>query len=239
MGRVSRFKMRCATGGLLAGIAGLCVAPAAAHPHVFIDTTITAILNDSGQLAAVRLRWDYDSVVSMLVVEDAAADVDLDGRITPAEAAALDGFDMTWIEGFDGDTSVFQAETPLPLEPGPQDWATGWVAVGEGGHLWSEHTRKLVSPVDPGDGPVSFVVYDISDYTAYVFTAAALRPVDPAGIVPVDCRIGPPSQTGADAEAGFLSTLGLFVFGKDDGKTAGSVVPTPAPGRAIAVLSCG
>ena len=225
--------------GVFATIAGLAATPAAAHPHVFIDTSLTAVLNDSGQLTAIRLRWDYDDYISMMLVEDKSADTDLDGTISASEMAALNGFDMTWVDGFDGDTSLSQSDTPLLLEPGPQDWATGWAATDGGGHLWSEHTRRLVTPVDLADGPVSVVVYDFSDYTAYAFTGAVVEGVGSAG---VSCRIGPPSGAEGGAEGdGFLATLGLFVFGSDD-KAAGSgvpaLVPDPAPGRVVAVLSC-
>ncbi len=217
-----------------AGVAG----PAVAHPHVFIDTTVTAILDPHGRLTAVRLRWDYDNLLSMMVVADKGADADLDGTISLAEAVVLDGFDMTWIDGFDGDTSVFQGEVPLPLEPGPQDWATGWMADGDGGHLWSEHTRRLAAPVDLGAGPVSIVVHDVSDYTAYALTDAALLPGNAAEPVRTDCRIEAPSRPAEETDGGLVSTVGLFLFGRDDGAET-SIVPDTAPGRVIAVLTCG
>ncbi len=217
-------------------VAGLTAGPGAAHPHVFIDTSVTAILDQNGQLTAIRLRWDYDDYVSMLLVEDKGADTDADGTISSAEMVALEGFDMVWNDGFDGDASLIQAEMLLPLKPGPLDWVTGWAVVEDGGHLWSQHTRKLVSPVDLAQGPVSIVVYDVTDYTAYALSVARLLPGDPAGAVPVDCRIGPSSEVAVDT--GFLSTLGLFFFGSDDSATTGSVVPVAAPGRVVAVLSC-
>ncbi len=219
----------------VAGVAG----PVAAHPHVFIDTTVTAILDPQGRLTAIRLRWDYDSLLSMSVVEDMGADANMDGTVSAEEAVVLDGFDMTWIDGFDGDTSVIQGEALLPLEPGPLDWTTGWTPSEDGGHLWSEHTRKLAAAVDPGDGPISIVVYDVTDYTAYALTGAALKPDAPAVAVPADCRIGLPAETETEAaEGGLFSTLGLFLFGRDDGAEV-SIIPAPATGRVIAVLVCG
>jgi ABC-type uncharacterized transport system substrate-binding protein len=223
--------MLALVGWLTVGVA----VPAEAHPHVFIDTKVTAILDAEGRLTAVRLRWDYDSLLSMMVAEDKGADADGDGVISPGETAVLDGFDMTWVEGFDGDTSLYQGETPLPLVPGPQDWATGWTAEAEGGHLWSEHTRRLAVPVDPAAGPVSIVVYDVTDYTAYALTDAAMKAADAGGGT---CRIGAPAAPEDAAEGGIFSTLGLFLFGEDDGSTL-SQVPEPATGRVVVVLSCG
>lgn len=225
---------------LLAGCLSVAVAaglasPVAAHPHVFIDTTVTAVLDAQGRLEAIRLRWNYDALLSMVVAEDRAADADMDGTISATEAKVLDGFDMTWIDGFDGDTTLFQDETPLPLVPGPQDWATGWVPDEAGGHLWSEHTRRLVAPVDPRAGPISIVVYDVTDYTAYTLTPSA--GADPVEGASAACRIEPPSNAGGDGETGLLSTVGLFLFGGDE-STEASVLPAPAKGRVVAVLTC-
>lgn len=231
MGRA--WRLGCLAVAVAAGLAG----PAFAHPHVFIDTTVTAILDHQGRLTAIRLRWDYDELVSMLVAEDRGADADGDGTISATEALVLDGFDMTWGEGFDGDTTLFQDETPLPLEPGPQDWTTGWVADEAGGHLWSEHTRRLISPVEPGAGQVRVVVHDVSDYTAYTLTEAA-QGQDAPKDSRVACRIGPPLDAESDTEGGLLSTVGLFLTGGGGG-TEDSVVPAPAAGRVVAVLDCG
>jgi ABC-type uncharacterized transport system substrate-binding protein len=230
MARTAHALVLAASG--LTGFAG----PAAAHPHVFIDTTVTAILDPQGKVTGVRLRWDYDALVSMVVAEDKGADADMDGMISPTEAVVLDGFDMTWIDGFDGDTGLYQNEAKLPLKPGPQDWATGWAAGSDGGHLWSEYTRWLATPVDPGAGPVSIVVYDVSDYTAYTLTAAALSFGDSVAHS-TPCRIEPPPETDA-TDGGLLSTLGLFFFGQDD-PVALAEVPPPAKGRVVVVLSCG
>jgi hypothetical protein len=220
----------CAGLGLLTAV---LAGPAAAHPHVFIDTRVMAVLDAEGRVTAIRLRWDYDTLVSMVVIEDKGADADGDGVISAAEAQVLDGFDMTWAPGFEGDTMAFQGEAPVALVPGPQDWATGWVGDDAGGHLWSEHTRKLVAPLDPGAGQVRVVVYDVTDYTAYALTGAGL--VEEDGAVPKDCRIAPPAE--APEEGGLFTTVGLFLFGRDDGAEV-SVLPGAAAGRAVVDLDC-
>jgi hypothetical protein len=215
--------------------------PALAHPHVFIDTTVTAILDDQGRLTGLRLRWDYDALVSMVVAGDRGADADGDGAISASEAAVLDGFDMTWVEGFDGDTTLYQGDAVLPLEPGPRDWVTGWAedsdgssdGTSDGGHLWSEHTRWLKAPVDPGAGPVSIVVYDISDYTAYALIGAGLDPGDGAS----GCRIEAPDAALSAADGGLLSTVGLFLFGQEEASVDAGA-PSAARGRVVTVLTC-
>lgn len=218
-----------------------CVLPsqALAHPHVFIDTKVTAFLDSDGQLVSIRLRWDYDEMLSMVVVEDKGADVNLDGRISSAEEAVLDGFDMTWTEGFDGDTSLIQSNEILGLEPGPNDWVTGWSADDGGGHLWSEHSRKILVPVDPHAGPISVVVYDVADYTSYTLTSSVFVTSEhQKDTVPPECRIGPPTSGASETDAGLFTTLGLLIFGSDYGSDDTTGVPTPASGRVILVISC-
>jgi hypothetical protein len=201
----------------------LAAGPVAAHPHVFIDMSITAILDNEGHLTSIRLRWDYDDYVSLLVVEEKAADTDGDGSISATEMAPLDGFDMTWAEGFDGDTTVALNGTDLALLPGPREPVTGW----EEGHLWSEHTRILAAPAKLSDGPVTTIVQDVSDYTAYSLLQATLRTETDGGIPPANCRIAPATED-ADSGTGFLATLGLFVFGSD----ARGLEPRPGGPRA-------
>ena len=116
--------------------------PATAHPHVFIDTSVTAVLDAQGRLAALRLRWDYDDYVSLLLVEEKGADTDGDGQVSASEMSVLNGFDMAWGDTFDGDTKVMQDGSDLPLTKGPQNWSSGW----QDGHLWSFGQRQ-VGPV--------------------------------------------------------------------------------------------
>ena len=134
--------------------------PAAAHPHVFIDTGLTLILDARNHLVAVRVVWAYDELYSLLVLEDLGLDQDYDGILTPDEIDILTGFDMQWIEGYLGDTYATAGDTALALGP-PE--AHG--AAMEDGKIVTTHTRAVLSPA-PADG-VSVRAYDPSFYTAY------------------------------------------------------------------------
>ena len=205
--------------------------PATAHPHVFIDTSVTAVLDAQGRLAALRLRWDYDDYVSLLLVEEKGADTDGDGQVSASEMSVLNGFDMAWGDTFDGDTKVMQDGSDLPLTKGPQNWSSGW----QDGHLWSEHTRVLTAPVDLSVGPVTVLVHDDTDYTAYTYTGAAILQDGTASSQPSACRIevlGP----GDTAPDGFLQTIGLFMFGSERVSTT---LPAPSESEGPAIrLTC-
>ena len=135
---------------------------ASAHPHVFIDTRIEVLLNDRNEATGLRISWTYDDLYSLYVVGDMGLDPDWDGRLTPEEEAKLSGFDMNWIEGFEGDTYALMADAALRLS-GPRDWSAGY----SGGKITSTHVRDFIAPVPVGTQPLVVQVYDPGYYTAY------------------------------------------------------------------------
>jgi ABC-type uncharacterized transport system substrate-binding protein len=144
----------------LALIALLAPVPAAAHPHVFIGTGITLVLDESNRLAAIRVTWAYDELYSLLVLEERGLDPDYDGVLTPEEIAALNGFDMAWIEGFPGDTYASVGGEALSLGP-----PTDHVTMMEEGRIVTTHTRVVAPRLD--GTALSVKAYDPTFYTAY------------------------------------------------------------------------
>lgn len=184
--------------------------PALAHPHVFIDASVTATVDDQNRLTGFRIRWDYDDYVSLILATDKNADLDGDGFLTDSELAPLQGFDMAWANGFDGDTTLWQGDQAIALKPGPQDWKTSWQDL----HLWSEHGRQPVAAVDLTQGPVVIVIRDVTDYTAYALTGVSLT------TAPTGCEIKivtPEDVAESDGFGGLLSTL---FFGNDEAAPA-------------------
>jgi ABC-type uncharacterized transport system substrate-binding protein len=136
----------------------------AAHPHVFVDTGLEMIFDESGQMTHVRVTWQYDDLYSLLITQDMGLDPDFDGILTTEEQAALTGFDMKWIEGFNGDLEVLSGTEVLPLS-GPS-MVTAQLAEGR---IMTTHLRKILSPVVTTE-PVVIKPYDPTYYTAYDVT---------------------------------------------------------------------
>lgn len=136
--------------------------PAAAHPHVFVDTGFELVFDGDGRLAAIRTAWVYDAFFSLLVIEDGGHDADRDGAISATELPGLSGFDMDWPVGFDGDVAVVQGGTAATLR-GPEAITVDW----REGRLISTHLRRLDRPLDPAAGDISISPYDPTYYTAY------------------------------------------------------------------------
>jgi ABC-type uncharacterized transport system substrate-binding protein len=144
----------------LALLAALLPFPAAAHPHVFIDAGLTLILDDENRLTAIRVTWAYDELYSLLVLEELGLDPDYDGILTDEELATLNGFDMNWMEGFEGDTYASAEDGFLALGP-PLDHETSM----EDARIVTRHTRTVLNP--PVARAVSVKAYDPTFYTAY------------------------------------------------------------------------
>ena len=147
----------------------LALAPAqlVAHPHIFVDTALQVVTDDSGRIVGVEITWTYDELFSLLVLEDMELDSDYDGELTEAELQQLQGFDMNWIEGYPGDLYALRDGTLLQLGP-PQPRGTEFA----GGKITSRHFRTI-------DQPGTFVTlraYDPTFYTAYDLTGGVHAP---------------------------------------------------------------
>ncbi|GHF48780.1 DUF1007 family protein [Seohaeicola zhoushanensis] len=146
----------------LALLAVLAPLPAAAHPHVFIDTGFEVILDETGALTHVRTTWAYDEFYTLLISEDLKIDQDFDGKLTEDEQQRLTGFDMQWIEGYTGDLDARLDGQPLvlsgPLEP---------TAVIENGRVVTTHLRAVENAPVLAGKLLSLKPYDPTFYTAY------------------------------------------------------------------------
>lgn len=158
-----------------------CAAPASwAHPHVFIDTGLTLVFDEQGRFSAVDVTWAYDPLYTLLLLEDMQLDPDLDGVLEPDELEQLQGFDMNWIEGYEGDLYV-DAGSAMPLAA-PQPIETRM----EGEQIVTVHRRALQTPVLLSD-TARVQAYDPGYFTAYLVT----RGVEVVGRNDCDIEVSP------------------------------------------------
>lgn len=135
-----------------------------AHPHVFVDTGLAFHFDPEGRLTEVEVTWAYDEFYSLLVTEDMELDSDFDGKLTAEEQATLTGFDMQWIEGFNGDLEINQGEKALRLSR-PRDYT----AILKDGRVITTHFRN-VEGASAGGPAFEVKPYDRTYYTAYDVT---------------------------------------------------------------------
>lgn len=131
-----------------------------AHPHVFVETGLKPVLDESGRLVGIEVSWRYDELYSLLVLEDKELDHDYDGKLTEEEMAQLAGFDQNWVEGFAGDLFIHQGDAALRLGP-PEGRGTTF----EDGKITSIHYRAIEGA--QAGQPWLIQAYDPTYYTAY------------------------------------------------------------------------
>lgn len=164
---------RTAVRGLLAaavaacGIAASLPAPAAAHPHVFIDGGVGFVMDAEGHLAALRVTWIYDPLASLFLLEDLGIASMDDAALSPDRRAALAAHQTSWIPGFEGDSYLWHDGARVALS-GPED-ATARI---EDGRVMFEFLRRVEAPLRPG-ADTTVKVYDPTYYTAYAVTEEA------------------------------------------------------------------
>ncbi|QUJ76698.1 DUF1007 family protein [Sulfitobacter albidus] len=146
---------------LLGLFLAFCAAPLGAHPHIFVNTGLEIIVDDQNRLTHVRVTWTYDALFSLLITEDMGLDDDYDGTLTDAEIATLTGFDMNWIEGYNGDLVGELGGVGLAFSR-----PSAATAAFDEGQITTTHLRRVVgAPVL--DAPLVLRPYDGTFYTAY------------------------------------------------------------------------
>jgi len=149
---------------LICAVAG----PAAAHPHIFVDAGLRLAVDGAGRATGVEVTWEYDELYSLFSFEDLGLDPDYDGKLTGAELAQLDGFDLHWVPGYEGDLYLETgtgAGTGTGSRPVPLGKPEGRGVSVHQGRIRSVHFRPLPQPV-PAAGLV-LRVYDPTYYTSY------------------------------------------------------------------------
>ena len=139
----------------------LFASPLAAHPHIFVNTGLSFVLDGENRLTHVQVTWEYDELYSLLVTEDMGVDSDYDGVLNAEDIAVLTGFDMQWIEGYNGDLvgMVNGASLRLSAPSAP-------TATLRDGKIVTTHLRAVEGAPKITEA-AHFLPYDGTYYTAY------------------------------------------------------------------------
>lgn len=136
--------------------------PAAAHPHIFIDTAFDLVFDEVGRLSAVRVEWVYDDFYSLLMVEEKNLDSDGDGVPEQDRLDAFAGQDVDWAAGFPGDFSVTVDGIEALLAP-PKNHTATW----RDERFVTSHFRPLARPVEVAGHEIVARSYDPTYFVAY------------------------------------------------------------------------
>ena len=148
----------------LTALALLVVLPlrAGAHPHEFVDTSLTFEMDAEGRLAAVHVVWHWDELMSLLTLEDLGLDPDHDGALSAGERATLAQRFSDWPEDFAGDMQLQHAGQVVALRrPHGMD-----VDLREGRFVL-DFRRALADPIPMAGASVRLQAFDPTYFVYY------------------------------------------------------------------------
>lgn len=113
--------------------------PGQAHPHVYVDTTLTFVFNDDG-LTAVRQHWLFDDIFTQAIL----GDLGLDGTslATTIGQEKIKSGAFAYLSNYDYFTLVENAGQKLPIT------ASDFSAGLENGRLAYNFTVPVALPLD-------------------------------------------------------------------------------------------
>lgn len=158
----------------------LSPAPAAAHPHAWIDLKTVVLFNEEGQVAGLRLRWVFDEFYTLYAIEE--FDKDGDGQPDDDQLWKLAVVNLESLAEYDYFTFV-KVEGVQPA----YDQVTEYETYMEDERLVLIFTVKLLVPADPRRHTVSYAVYDPTYYIEITHAARSEEPIRFEGPAPEGC----------------------------------------------------
>lgn len=139
-------------------------APAAAHPHVFVDAAV-GFRVEGTELSSLRVSWVYDEFTSLILFDILSLDADGDGLLNDADLARVVEGETDWPDDYNGD---------IYLEAGGRQVALGRPmnasAEMPDDRIIVHFDLPLSAPLDLTDGPAILRLYDPNYYYAYTVT---------------------------------------------------------------------
>jgi ABC-type uncharacterized transport system substrate-binding protein len=141
-------------------LVGAAVAPALAHPHVFVTSRSEIVYGSDGTVAGVRQAWTFDDMFSSFATQ--GLDANADGTLSREELQPLAQTNVESLGEYDYFTYAKLGGTKLLFKP-----PTGY---------WLEHKDKalilhfflpLNAPQTQGRKPLAVEIYDPSYFVAF------------------------------------------------------------------------
>jgi ABC-type uncharacterized transport system substrate-binding protein len=183
---------------LLLALAGFLLAgrPAAAHPHVAVETEAHLTFDATGQIVGISHVWTFDEMYSSFALQ--GLDTNRDGQYSREELAELTKINVENLAQQKYFT-VMRHERRFVSFGAVQD---AWAEVAEGGKLRLHFTVPLATPFRGAGRPVTLEIYDPDFFVA--FTPAEGEPMRLVS-APADCKLDYQPPRGGSPIVGTLS----------------------------------
>lgn len=179
---------------LAAALLAFAVAPAQAHPHVWV-TSKAEIAYEAGRVVAIRHAWTFDAAYTAFVTQ--GLDANKDGKLTPDELATLAAENTANLAEF----GYFTKLKVGGREQAFSDPVASRMAM-EGDTLTLSFRLPLKTPAAQGRGVVALEVYDPTYFVSFGLSEApdaATLVGAPTGCAATATRPKTPDPKTADA----------------------------------------
>ncbi len=176
--------------------------PAAAHPHVWIDSTARVVFNAQQEIEALEIVWRFDEFYSLFAIE--GLDTNADGLLQEAELQELAKVNITSLKDYSYFTYV-----SVDGEEVAYGEVVKYASRFEDGILSLRFRLPLAQSVDPRRSSVSFTSYDPSFYIS--IEPLSETPVTMSASAPTGCAID--LASGGETETLNFSDLDLLNAG--------------------------
>lgn len=152
------------------------VAPAGAHPHVFVDAHAEIVFDARGEVTAVRNIWQFDEAFTAFAIQ--GLDENGDGKLSDDELAPLAKVNVESLSEFAFFTWLREGKASFAFVPPTEYWLEF-----HGGRLTLFYTLPLKAPAPMHGKKATLEVFDPEYFVAFTFPKdAAVTLVDaPAG----------------------------------------------------------
>lgn len=149
------------------------VAPAAAHPHVFVTSQATVIY-ENGAITGLRQRWVFDEMYTASAVE--GLDKNNDGKLDKAELEELTQVNIEGLKEFDYFTTVTLGGKPLEVGT-PREYFMEVVAGDD-----PPGPRMMLEPADKAAKPTTGAVAGLGPSSSGQSTPGPATSGQPPGL---------------------------------------------------------
>lgn len=155
--------------------------PAAAHPHVFVESSTSIVFDDDGRIDRVRHAWRFDPFYSTFAIQ--GFDTDANGLLSREELAPLSEENTRSLKAFDFFSFLYEDEAERAFGEVTEDWLE---YDPESRQLTLYFELALAEPADPYGHKVVLDVFDPEYFVAFsMYEALPFSLVD----APADCRL--------------------------------------------------
>jgi len=168
------------------------MAPAAAHPHVWV-TVETTVLYENGSVTGLRHKWTFDDMYTAMAIQ--GLDADGDGQYSRDELKELAQVNIDGLREFGYFTIAKLGKTDVKAKP-PVDYYLEY----KDGLLSLHFTLPLEQPVLADAPDFNFAVFDESFFIAFDFEK--IDPVKLSAGAPQGCHasVGIPANELAELQ---------------------------------------